>query len=123
MQVDDGSDEESADQDDSPLIERATLVRFLLFCFLDTDNKNYNKYLVNLCCCYCDGFNIFLQDLETYITAYKGLAKLQRLRFIAMRCPSLRIEALRTGITAVMQTCNTGMYQLLHKMLSDAIAR
>jgi len=60
-------------------------------------------------------------DLETYITSYKGMAKLHRLLFIADRCPSLQLEALRMALTFVMSTFNTSSYQIIHRKLSDAI--
>ena len=61
------------------------------------------------------------QDLETYASSYRGLAKLHRLLFVAEHCPPLRVEALRMALTHVMTTYNTNMYQEIHKSLQDAI--
>ena len=63
------------------------------------------------------------QDLETYASQYKGMARLYRLNYVAEHCPPLRIEALRTALTHVMSTYNTNMYTTLHKRLQEAIAR
>ena len=64
-----------------------------------------------------------LQDLEAYATSYKGLAKLNRLVYIAEHCPSLKVEALRTALAYVMTTYNTAMYQTVHKKLQEAVSR
>ncbi len=74
--------------------------------------------LFNSLCC----FNIF-QDLEAYGTSYKGLAKLNRLVYIAEHCPPLKIEALRMALAYVMTTYNTNMYQSVHKKLQEAVSR
>ncbi|KAF6017632.1 GPS1 [Bugula neritina] len=60
-------------------------------------------------------------DLDTYIASYQGMAKLQRLLFIADRCPSLQHEALRMALSTVMQTYNTMAYQSVHRKLSESI--
>lgn len=59
-------------------------------------------------------------DLETYSNSYIGLAKLQRLMFIADRCPQLRIEALRSAINYVQITYNVNLYTQLHRKLQEA---
>lgn len=59
-------------------------------------------------------------DLETYANSYTGLAKLQRLIFIADHCPTLRLEVIKIAINYVMSTTyNVAMYQVLHKKLAD----
>jgi COP9 signalosome complex subunit 1 len=59
-------------------------------------------------------------DLESYANSYSGLAKLNRLLFIADHCPSLKLEAIKMAINYVMATTyNVAMYQLLHKKLAD----
>ncbi|XP_067936793.1 COP9 signalosome complex subunit 1-like [Watersipora subatra] len=62
-------------------------------------------------------------DLETYISSYQGMAKLQRLLYISERCPNLQIEALKMATTAVMRTYNTGLYQVIHKKLLEALTK
>jgi COP9 signalosome complex subunit 1 len=63
------------------------------------------------------------QDLETYASSYRGLAKLLRLVFVAEHCPPLRVEALRMALAHVMTTYNTSSYQEIHKSLQEAITR
>ncbi|XP_064632746.1 COP9 signalosome complex subunit 1-like [Lineus longissimus] len=60
-------------------------------------------------------------DLEAYGAGYKGLAKLNRLIYVADHCPTLRVEALRMALVYVQTTFNTNMYQQIHKKLQDAI--
>lgn len=60
-------------------------------------------------------------DLEQYASQYTGLAKLNRLRFVADHCPPLRLEALRMALSYVMTTYNTSMYQQIYKKLQEAI--
>ncbi|XP_023341519.1 COP9 signalosome complex subunit 1 [Eurytemora carolleeae] len=60
-------------------------------------------------------------DLETYASSYSGLAKLQRLQFIAEHCPLLRAEALKLAISCVINTYNTGIYQRLHRKLAECV--
>lgn len=59
-------------------------------------------------------------DLETYASSYTGLAKLNRLLFIADHCPQLRIEALRMALSYVQTTYNVSMYQQIHRKLQEA---
>ncbi|XP_055376715.1 COP9 signalosome complex subunit 1b isoform X2 [Condylostylus longicornis] len=61
-------------------------------------------------------------DLESYANSFTGLAKLERLIFIADVCPSLRLEALKMAISYVSTTYNVNLYQLLHKKLADITA-
>ncbi|MPC22749.1 COP9 signalosome complex subunit 1 [Portunus trituberculatus] len=61
-------------------------------------------------------------DLETYANCYTGLAKLQRLIFIADRCPQLRVEALRMAIFYVQTTYNVNLYTQLHRKLQEAVS-
>lgn len=49
-------------------------------------------------------------ELESYAANYKGLAKLNRLIFIADRCANLRVEALRMALDHVMGTLNVAKY-------------
>ncbi|ESO04695.1 hypothetical protein HELRODRAFT_111705 [Helobdella robusta] len=60
-------------------------------------------------------------DLEQVASSYKGLAKIYRLLHIAEYCTSLKIEALRLALTHVLTTCNTQMYQTIHRMLQEAV--
>lgn len=61
-------------------------------------------------------------DLETYANSYSGLAKLQRLIYIADHCPTLRLEVIKMAINYVTTTTyNVSMYQVLHKKLADLI--
>ncbi|XP_076459503.1 COP9 signalosome complex subunit 1-like [Babylonia areolata] len=60
-------------------------------------------------------------DLEQIATQYSGLARLQRLMYVANHCPILRIEALRTAMTFVMGTFNTNLYGDIHRKLQDAM--
>ena len=66
-------------------------------------------------------FKYLFQDLEQYASQYTGLAKLNRLRFVADHCPPLRLEALRMALSYVMTTYNTSMYQQIYKKLQEAI--
>jgi len=60
-------------------------------------------------------------DLESYANSYSGLARLNRLKYIADHCPSLRVEALKMALAYVMKTYNVSLYQQLHKALQDAV--
>lgn len=60
-------------------------------------------------------------DLEAYASAYSGLAKLNRLKYIAEHCPSLRVEALKMGLSHVMNTYNVTLYKEFHKCLQDTV--
>lgn len=60
-------------------------------------------------------------DLETYANSYTGLARLNRLKYIADHCPSLRLEALKMALTYVMNTYNVNLYQQLHKTLQETV--
>lgn len=66
---------------------------------------------------------MFLQDLEAYAASYTGLARLNRLMYIADHCPPLKVEALRMALAFVMTTFNTNAYQEVHKKLQSAISR
>lgn len=66
---------------------------------------------------------LIVQDLEAYATSYKGLAKLNRLVYIAEHCPPLKIESLRMALAYVLATYNTNMYQTIHKKLQEAVSR
>ncbi|KAK7484674.1 hypothetical protein BaRGS_00024082 [Batillaria attramentaria] len=61
-------------------------------------------------------------DLEQYTTQYTGLARLNRLMFIADHCPALRVEALRMALNYVMTTFNTNMYGVIHRKLQEAVS-
>lgn len=58
-------------------------------------------------------------DLDYYANSYVGLARLNRLIYIADHCPSLRLEALKMAINYVTTTYNTTMYQTLHKKVAQ----
>ncbi|KAI9240851.1 MAG: 26S proteasome subunit RPN7-domain-containing protein [Podila humilis] len=62
-------------------------------------------------------------DLDTYIANYKGHTKINRLEFIADRCPSLQVEALRMAVAEMKnnQTLNVQRYVNLAKKLQDAV--
>lgn len=59
-------------------------------------------------------------DLEAYANSYTGLAKLNRLKYVADHCPSLRIEALKIALGHVMNTYNVSLYKELHKNLQQS---
>ena len=59
--------------------------------------------------------------MESYAASYQGMAKLSRLVYIADRCPSMRIDALKMAIVAVQDTFNVSMYQLMHRKLQEAV--
>lgn len=61
-------------------------------------------------------------DLEQISCSYKGLAKIYRLFHIADHCFTLRYEALRLALSYSLTTCNTQLYQNIHKRLSDALS-
>lgn len=58
-------------------------------------------------------------DLEVYANSYGGLARLHRLLYIVDHCPSMRLEALKMGISYVMTTYNVTLYQVLHQKLAE----
>ncbi|KAF9574231.1 hypothetical protein EC968_007155 [Mortierella alpina] len=62
-------------------------------------------------------------DLDAYIANYKGHTKINRLEFIADRCPSLQIDALKFAITELKtnQTLNIPRYANLVKKLNEAV--
>ena len=64
----------------------------------------------------------YLQDLEQYASQYTGLAKLNRLKFIADHCPPLKLDALRMALNYVMTTYNTNLYQQIYRKLQEALA-
>ncbi|XP_005109229.1 COP9 signalosome complex subunit 1 isoform X1 [Aplysia californica] len=60
-------------------------------------------------------------DLEHYASQFTGLARLNRLLFIAEHCNSLKVEALRMALNYTMKTTfNTTLYQLIHHKLEIA---
>ncbi|KAH8419546.1 hypothetical protein KR222_005055 [Zaprionus bogoriensis] len=61
-------------------------------------------------------------DLEVYANQYTGIARLDRLIYVADVCPVLALEALKMAITYVQTTYNVKVYQMLHKRLSDLLA-
>ncbi|KAH8406090.1 hypothetical protein KR215_005051 [Drosophila sulfurigaster] len=58
-------------------------------------------------------------DLEVYANQYTGIARLDRLIYVADVCPVFALEALKMAITYVQSTYNVKVYQMLHKRLSD----
>ncbi|KAF9949740.1 COP9 signalosome complex subunit 1 [Modicella reniformis] len=62
-------------------------------------------------------------DLDAYIANYKGHTKVNRLEFIADRCPALQIDALKLSITELKntQTLNIPRYANLVKKLNEAV--
>ncbi|XP_072167674.1 COP9 signalosome complex subunit 1-like [Diadema setosum] len=61
-------------------------------------------------------------DVEAYATSYTGLAKINRLMFVALHCPGLKIESLRMALNYTQTTYNTHMYQMVHRRLTDAVS-
>lgn len=59
-------------------------------------------------------------DLEQYAASYSGLMRIERLQFIADRCPPLRVEALKMALSFVQRTFNVDMYEEIHRKLSEA---
>ncbi|KAI7827572.1 26S proteasome subunit RPN7-domain-containing protein [Gamsiella multidivaricata] len=62
-------------------------------------------------------------DLDAYIANYKGHTKVNRLEFIADRCPSLQIDALKLAIQELKNTStlNIPRYLNLVKKLNEAV--
>lgn len=60
-------------------------------------------------------------DLEQYASSYSGLMRIERLQFIADRCPQLRVEALKMALSFVQRTFNVDVYEEIHRKLSEAI--
>ncbi|PIK39375.1 putative COP9 signalosome complex subunit 1 [Apostichopus japonicus] len=60
-------------------------------------------------------------DLEAHAVCYSGFAKINRLLFIAARCPALRVEALRMALNYTQTTYNTQAYQHIHSKLAEAV--
>lgn len=60
------------------------------------------------------------KDLEQYAASYSGLMRIERLQFIADRCPPLRVEALKMALSFVQRTFNVDMYEEIHRKLSEA---
>lgn len=58
-------------------------------------------------------------DIDTYAARYRGRAKIQRLRFIAQSCHSLRSDALRLAILEAKQGRDTLQYKLLIRLAHD----
>lgn len=46
--------------------------------------------------------------------------RIERLQFIADRCPPLRVEALKMALSFVQRTFNVDMYEEIHRKLSEA---
>jgi COP9 signalosome complex subunit 1 len=62
-------------------------------------------------------------DLDTYITGFNGLMKINRLVFLAEHCPNIRVDALRLALTCIQETYNSQLYISCHKQLTDAYNR
>lgn len=60
------------------------------------------------------------KDLEQYAASYSGLMRIERLQFIADRCPPLRVEALKMALSFVQRTFNVDMYEEIHRKLTEA---
>ncbi|KAG0304062.1 cop9 signalosome complex subunit [Dissophora globulifera] len=62
-------------------------------------------------------------DLDAYIANYKGHTKINRLEFIADRCPSLQVDALKLAIVELKNasTLNIPRYGNLVKKLNEAV--
>jgi hypothetical protein len=59
-------------------------------------------------------------DLDTYVSGFTGLMRINRLIFLAEHCPPLRIDALRLALQFIMETYNTHLYITVHNQLTDA---
>lgn len=46
--------------------------------------------------------------------------RIERLQFIADRCPQLRVEALKMALSFVQRTFNVDVYEEIHRKLSEA---
>ena len=62
-------------------------------------------------------------DLDTYISGFTGLMRINRLVFLAEHCPPLKIDALRLALNFVMDTYNSQLYISMHKQLTEAFNR
>ena len=62
-------------------------------------------------------------DLDTYISGFTGLMRINRLVFLAEHCPTIRVDALRLALSYVMETYNSQLYIIIHKQLTEAVAR
>ncbi|KAG0290093.1 cop9 signalosome complex subunit [Linnemannia gamsii] len=62
-------------------------------------------------------------DLDAYIATYKGHTKVNRLEFIADRCPSLQVDALKLAITELRNTntMHVSRYINLVRKLNEAV--
>ncbi|KAG0311114.1 cop9 signalosome complex subunit [Linnemannia gamsii] len=62
-------------------------------------------------------------DLDAYIATYKGHTKVNRLEFIADRCPSLQVDALKLAITELRNTntLHVSRYINLARKLNEAV--
>ncbi|XP_033630470.1 COP9 signalosome complex subunit 1-like isoform X2 [Asterias rubens] len=61
-------------------------------------------------------------DVDSYAMWYSGLAKINRLLFVAAHCPTLKIEALRLALSYTQTTYNTQMYQIIQRKLTEAVS-
>ncbi|NP_001089540.1 uncharacterized protein LOC734596 [Xenopus laevis] len=59
-------------------------------------------------------------DLEQYASSYSSLMRIERLQFIADRCPQLRVEALKMALSFVQRTFNVDVYEDIHRKLTEA---
>ncbi|KAI9204230.1 putative cop9 signalosome complex subunit [Polychytrium aggregatum] len=60
-------------------------------------------------------------DLETYISNYAGHAKINRLLYIAERCPSLQLDAYRYALDELKTSLNTARYYNVCLSLNEAL--
>lgn len=58
-------------------------------------------------------------DLDSYAKQYEGIARLNRLIFIADHCPTLKVEALRMALAYVQTAHDTSLYQQIHRRLQE----
>ncbi|KAJ3292275.1 cop9 signalosome complex subunit [Borealophlyctis nickersoniae] len=61
-------------------------------------------------------------DLDTYISSYVGHTRVDRLLFIADRCPSLTVEAYKMALADLRQTQSTWRYQQVLQRLNEFLA-
>ena len=62
-------------------------------------------------------------DLDLYISRYNGNTKLQRLTFIAERCPNLQEATYRKLLLEIRKGSNTALYMKIHDIVGSSLVR
>ncbi|KAJ3089637.1 cop9 signalosome complex subunit [Quaeritorhiza haematococci] len=60
-------------------------------------------------------------DLDAYISNYTGHTKIERLIFIAERCPTLQVDAYKLALAEIKNTLNTTKYITVVNRLNEAL--